>query len=122
MVGIPAVGVLMAALRAATSDRQGTFIDLSQCEVTVAMLGEYVVDYSVTGRVPGPLGNRHPHLVPQGVYPCQGDDMWVAAIPSAPTTSGAGCATLSLNQTWCRTRGLRPCSHVDTIRPNSTRS
>ena len=78
VVGILAVGVLMAALRQRRQTGKGTFIDLSQREVTVAMLGEYVVDYSVTGRVPGPLGNRHPHLVPQGVYPCQGDDMWVA--------------------------------------------
>src|SRR5260370_41846692 len=68
----------MAALRQRRQTGRGSFIDLSQREVTVAMLGEYVVDYSVTGRVPGPLGNRHPHLVPQGVYPCQGDDMWVA--------------------------------------------
>jgi crotonobetainyl-CoA:carnitine CoA-transferase CaiB-like acyl-CoA transferase len=78
VVGILAVGALMAALRQRRQTGRGTFIDLSQREVTVAMLGEYVVDYSVTGRVPGPLGNRHPHLVPQGVYPCQGDDMWVA--------------------------------------------
>jgi crotonobetainyl-CoA:carnitine CoA-transferase CaiB-like acyl-CoA transferase len=78
VVGILAVGVLMAALRQRRQTGRGTFIDLSQREVTVAMLGEYVVDYSITGRVPGPLGNRHPHLVPQGVYPCQGDDMWVA--------------------------------------------
>jgi crotonobetainyl-CoA:carnitine CoA-transferase CaiB-like acyl-CoA transferase len=78
VVGILAVGVLMAALRQRRQTGRGTFIDLSQREVTVAMLGEYVVDYSITGRVPSPLGNRHPYLVPQGVYPCQGDDMWVA--------------------------------------------
>src|SRR5919198_2059909 len=78
VVGILAVGVLMAALLQRRQTGRGAFIDLSQREVTVAMLGEYVVGHSVTGRVPGPLGNRHPHLVPQGVYPCQGEDMWVA--------------------------------------------
>src|SRR5215510_12994923 len=78
VVGILAVGALMAALRQRRQTGKGTFIDLSQREVTVAMLGEYVVDHSVTGRVPGPLGNRHPHRALQGVYPCQGDDMWVA--------------------------------------------
>ena len=78
VVGILAVGVLMAALRRRRQTGQGMLVDLSQREVTIAMLGEYVLDYSVTGRVPGPMGNRHPHMVPQGVYPCQGDDMWVA--------------------------------------------
>ena len=78
VVGILAVGALMAALRQRRQTGKGTFIDLSQREVTVAMLGEYVLDHSVTGRIPGPLGNRHPHIVPQGVYPCQGDDMWIA--------------------------------------------
>ncbi len=78
VVGILAVGALMAALRRRRQTGKGTFVDLSQREVTVAMLGEHVVDYSVTGRVPRPLGNRHPRLVPQGVYPCQGNDMWVA--------------------------------------------
>jgi crotonobetainyl-CoA:carnitine CoA-transferase CaiB-like acyl-CoA transferase len=78
VVGILAVGALMAALRRRRQIGQGTLVDLSQREVTIAMLGEYVLDYSVTGRVPGPMGNRHPHMVPQGVYPCQGDDMWVA--------------------------------------------
>ncbi len=78
VVGILAVGALMAALRRRRQTGQGTLVDLSQREVTIAMLGEYVLDYSVTGRVPGPMGNRHPCMVPQGVYPCQGDDMWVA--------------------------------------------
>lgn len=78
VVGILAVGALMAALRRRRQTGQGTLVDLSQREVTIAMLGEYVLEYSVTGRVPGPMGNRHPHMVPQGVYPCQGDDMWVA--------------------------------------------
>src|SRR4030095_8332283 len=55
--GILAVGVLMAALRRRRQTGQGTFVDLSQREVTVSMLGEYVLDYSATGRVPAPMGN-----------------------------------------------------------------
>jgi crotonobetainyl-CoA:carnitine CoA-transferase CaiB-like acyl-CoA transferase len=78
VVGILAVGALMAALRRRRKTGQGTFVDLAQREVTVTMLGEYVLDYACTGRVAQPLGNRHPLMVPQGVYPCQGDDSWVA--------------------------------------------
>jgi len=78
VVGMLAVGALMAALRRRRKTGQGTFIDLSQREVTALLLGEALVDYALTGRVAQPLGNRHPLRVPQGVYPCQGEDMWLA--------------------------------------------
>ncbi len=78
VVGMLAVGALMAALRRRRHTGQGSFIDLAQREVTVAMLGEYVLDQACTGRVPSPMGNRHALRVPQGVYPCLGEDHWVA--------------------------------------------
>src|ERR671922_2153541 len=78
VVGILAVGALMAALRRRRQTGKGAFIDLSQREVAVALLGESVVDYSLSGRVAAPIGNRHPLMAPHGVYPCQGDDLWVA--------------------------------------------
>ena len=78
VVGILAVGALMAALRQRRQTGRGTFIDLSQREVTVALLGEHVLDYALTGRVARPIGNRHPLRAPQGVYPCQGENLWVA--------------------------------------------
>jgi crotonobetainyl-CoA:carnitine CoA-transferase CaiB-like acyl-CoA transferase len=78
VVGILAVGALMSALRSRRQTGKGTFIDLSQREVTVALLGEAVVDYSRAGRVTAPVGNEHPLMVPHGVYPCRGEDRWVA--------------------------------------------
>jgi crotonobetainyl-CoA:carnitine CoA-transferase CaiB-like acyl-CoA transferase len=78
VVGILAVGALMAALRRRRQTGQGAFVDLSQREVAVTLLGEAVVDYSLTGRVAAPIGNAHPLMAPHGVYPCQGEDMWVA--------------------------------------------
>jgi crotonobetainyl-CoA:carnitine CoA-transferase CaiB-like acyl-CoA transferase len=78
VVGLLAVGALMAALRRRRQTGKGSFIDLSQREATVTLLGETVVDCSRSGRVVSPIGNRHPLMMPHGVYPCQGDDMWVA--------------------------------------------
>jgi crotonobetainyl-CoA:carnitine CoA-transferase CaiB-like acyl-CoA transferase len=78
VVGILAVGALMAALRRRRQTGRGIFVDLSQREATVTLLGDSVVDYSLTGRIASPIGNRHPHIAPQGVYPCRGDDAWVA--------------------------------------------
>lgn len=78
VAGILAVGALVAALRRRRKTGQGALIDFSQREVTTCLMGDTVLDYSMNGRVQGPIGNRHPYRAPQGVYPCKGDDAWVA--------------------------------------------
>jgi benzylsuccinate CoA-transferase BbsF subunit len=83
VVGLLAIGALMAALRRRRQSGRGAFVDLSQREAAVTLLGEAVVDYSLTGRVAGPIGNGHPVMMPHGVYPCQGEDMWVAVAVSS---------------------------------------
>jgi benzylsuccinate CoA-transferase BbsF subunit len=78
VVGVLAVGALMAALRRRRQTGRGGFVDLSQREVSVSLLGEAVVDYSLSGRIARPIGNVDPLMAPHGVYPCRGDDRWVA--------------------------------------------
>jgi crotonobetainyl-CoA:carnitine CoA-transferase CaiB-like acyl-CoA transferase len=112
VVGILAVGALLAALRRRRQAGTGTFIDLSQREVAVTLLGEGVVDVSLSGRVAAPIGNVHPLMAPHGVYPCRGEDMWVAvavgsddewhglceAIGRPELAADAGFATVSMRQ------------------------
>ena len=83
VVGILAVGALMTALRRRRQTGKGAFVDLSQREATVTLLGEAVVDYSLSGRVAAPIGNGHPLMMPHGVYPCQGEDRWLAIAVSS---------------------------------------
>jgi benzylsuccinate CoA-transferase BbsF subunit len=68
----------MAALRHRNRTGEGTYIDLSQRETTTSIIGEAIMDYTMNGRLWEPIGNRHRVYAPQGVYPCQGDDMWLA--------------------------------------------
>jgi crotonobetainyl-CoA:carnitine CoA-transferase CaiB-like acyl-CoA transferase len=62
----------------------GTEIDLSSQEVAVNLLGPVVLDVGVNGhssrRPDYPTGNRleYPQAAPHGVYPCAGEDRWVA--------------------------------------------
>jgi benzylsuccinate CoA-transferase BbsF subunit len=42
------------------------------------MLGEGLLDYVMSGRVRGPVGNIHATMVPHDNYRCAGDDAWVA--------------------------------------------
>ncbi len=78
VVGILSFGALMAALRRRLKTGTGCLVDLSQREVTTMLLGESILDFSVTGRVAGTMANRHRDMAPHGVYQCSGDDMWVA--------------------------------------------
>ncbi len=76
--GVHAVVAVLAELRRRARTGQGAYIDLSQMEATVSLLGPLVLAHDRTGVTPGPAGNRRPGLAPQGVYACRGDDRWVA--------------------------------------------
>lgn len=78
VVGILSFGALMTALRRRLKTGTGCIVDLSQREVTTMLLGEAILDFSVTGRVAGTMANRHRDMAPHGVYPCSGEDMWAA--------------------------------------------
>ena len=53
-------------------------IDLSMAEATIAALPEPMLAWSLARDVLQPRGNRHPVHAPQGAYPAQGDDRWLA--------------------------------------------
>ena len=76
----PRFGV--AALAAALVHRQrtgeGQHIDLSQIEAGIQFMGPLIADYTANGRIAEPAGHRSPWACPNGVYPCQGDERYVA--------------------------------------------
>jgi benzylsuccinate CoA-transferase BbsF subunit len=78
MAGLHAFVAIMAALEQRDRSGEGVYVDLSQFEATVALLGPFLLDYDLTGRIVGRDGNRQPGVAPQGVYPCQGVDRWLA--------------------------------------------
>ncbi|MEC9287203.1 MAG: CoA transferase, partial [Chloroflexota bacterium] len=77
ITGSHAAGVLMAALRHRRKTGKGMFIDVSQQESSVALMGPEVLAYQMTGREPERLGNRSSWYAPANSYPCAGEDRWV---------------------------------------------
>ncbi|KIF69841.1 hypothetical protein HY68_16660 [Streptomyces sp. AcH 505] len=69
---------LLAALRHRRRTGEGQYIDLSQAETMVSLLGPTILDHTVNGVDQGPRGNRSAEAAPHGVYPCAGDDRWLA--------------------------------------------
>ena len=77
ITGSPAAGVLMAALRHRRKTGKGMFIDVSQQESSVALMGPEVLAYQMTGQEPERQGNRSGWYAPANSYPCAGEDRWV---------------------------------------------
>jgi crotonobetainyl-CoA:carnitine CoA-transferase CaiB-like acyl-CoA transferase len=65
------------ALNFRSRSGQGQLVELSQAENALPFLGEAFMDRSMNGRSQSTLGNRHSTAI-QGVYPCAGEDRWVA--------------------------------------------
>src|SRR5262245_3850730 len=78
VAGVAAAGALALALIQRRRTGRGTWIDLAQRETMAQMLGEAFVAASLRGEEPVQRGNRHPSWAPQGVYPCDGTEQWLA--------------------------------------------
>jgi benzylsuccinate CoA-transferase BbsF subunit len=74
---------LLAALDHKRRTGQGQYIDVSQVEAPIHLLGRAFLDYTVNGRIQTRTGNALRDYAPTGVYPCAGTDRWV--VLAAPT-------------------------------------
>jgi crotonobetainyl-CoA:carnitine CoA-transferase CaiB-like acyl-CoA transferase len=59
---------------------EGQFVDLSQWDTSVAVLGEGLMDQVMNGAQPARMGNRDPSMAPHGLFRCQGEDRWVSIV------------------------------------------
>ena len=85
--GIMGAFAILTALHHRDRTGVGQHIDYSQQEAVMQMVGPAFMDYAMNGRSAGPIGNRHPceAAAPHGVFPCAGEDRWIAIA----VTSGA---------------------------------
>jgi crotonobetainyl-CoA:carnitine CoA-transferase CaiB-like acyl-CoA transferase len=78
VAGIYGSAALLIAMLHQQRTGEGQFLDLSQVQALLDVGQHGIASQVVLGEPPPRLGNRHPVLVPQGVYRCRGDDQWVA--------------------------------------------
>jgi benzylsuccinate CoA-transferase BbsF subunit len=69
---------LMAALHHRDRTGEGQFIEISQYESTIAVMGAAVLEYTANGVTSGPRGNADSEAVPHNIYRCAGEDAWCA--------------------------------------------
>jgi benzylsuccinate CoA-transferase BbsF subunit len=69
---------VLAALEHRRRTGEGQFIEMAQTEAAAFLTGEQYLRAACTGAAARPQGNAAEHAAPHGVYPCAGDDQWVA--------------------------------------------
>ncbi len=78
LAAMTATTAILAALEHRRRTGEGQHIDVSMQEATLALVGDAALEHELTGRTPGPQGNRHPDHAPHGVYPASREDHWIA--------------------------------------------
>ncbi|MCH7714361.1 MAG: CoA transferase, partial [Chloroflexi bacterium] len=73
-----AVPSILAALDNRRRTGEGIHLDMSQLEASIHFSAPILMDFLVNDREPTLMGNRHHAAAPHGVYPCKGDDRWIA--------------------------------------------
>lgn len=78
VAGLHAAAAVAMALHRRRMTGLGARIEVPQREALVSVIGEYVVGHSLGAPIQTQLGNASAVYAPHGVYPCSGEDQWIA--------------------------------------------
>ena len=87
--GVHAAFAFLCALRHRDRTGQGQLIEMSMAAMALNLTAEQVVEHSAYGALLARDGNRGPDAAPQGVYPCSGEEQWVAMAVTTDAQWGA---------------------------------
>jgi len=77
ITAVNATAAVLDALRRRERTGKGAYVEMSLHEGGVTYSGPWLIEHQLGGDI-APIGNRHPQMAPHGVYPCSGDDAWIA--------------------------------------------
>jgi len=75
--GVVGAGAVLAALHYRRRTGKGQYIDLSEHESAIPVVGHALMDFALNQRNAVRTGNRSHWYAPQGCYPCRGEDNWL---------------------------------------------
>jgi crotonobetainyl-CoA:carnitine CoA-transferase CaiB-like acyl-CoA transferase len=75
--GVSAAAALLLGFMHQKNTGAGQHIDLAQVECMLPLVAPSIVEQSATGTIGPRIGNRHPVFVPNGCFPCLGEDQWI---------------------------------------------
>ena len=99
--GLHGVAAVLTALFYRRRTGMGQFIDLSQNEAAVGLIGEALLAFDMNNEEPVRMGNRHPYHAPHNTYRCKGEDSWVT-ITVTNDQEWQSLSDLMGNPSWAR--------------------
>lgn len=99
LAGAHAAFATLLALWDRRSSGIGRHVEVPMVDVALNVTAEQVAEHQAAGTLVGRDGNRGPDAAPQGVYPCAGDEAWVA-ISVATDEQWAALAGLIGSSAW----------------------
>lgn len=76
--GLHAAFAVIAALFHREKTGEGQYIDMSQWECSMSVVGDAFMHQQMLGEMPPRDGNRVHNMSPHGMFMCAGDDRWVS--------------------------------------------
>ena len=105
LAGMHSVIATMLALMERDQSGGGRLVETVMVEAALNAAAEQVVEYGASGTVLRRDGNRGPVAAPQGVYPCAGDDRWLALAIATDEQWRSLCSALDKSQ-WAHDAAL----------------
>jgi crotonobetainyl-CoA:carnitine CoA-transferase CaiB-like acyl-CoA transferase len=93
-VGAAAAYAAVVALLHREQTGEGQFVDVSAVETLSTMIGDCLLEQSLTGKHLVPGGNNHPDMCPHGCYPCSGGS-WISVAVANDAEWRALCDVLA---------------------------
>ena len=78
LAGAHAAFAVLTALRERERTGTGAFIESTMVEAALNIAAEQVIEWTANGVELQRMGNRAPGFSPQGLYPCAGEEQWLA--------------------------------------------
>jgi crotonobetainyl-CoA:carnitine CoA-transferase CaiB-like acyl-CoA transferase len=99
VAGLSGCAAILTALHHRNRTGEGQYIDLSMQEANLAFAGVAALEYMRTGRQRPRMGNRHYDYAPHAIYPCAGNDRWIAVACESEGQWAALCS-VAAGESW----------------------
>lgn len=93
--GVYSATAILAALVQRGVTGQGQHIDMALLDVATSIMANQAMNYLVSGKAPGMMGNAHPNLAPYAVFDCA--DGWIILATGNDGQYQRLCAILDLS-------------------------
>lgn len=97
--GAAAVFATVIALLHRRKTGEGQLVEFATAENFMPLIGDFILDYTMNDRLWKQMGNTDRYMAPHNIYPCAGDDRWIA-IACRDDKDWAGLCQVMGNPTW----------------------